>query len=230
LIDDVEDLGIIKVGAEAVLRKVLWRGMYLVEKRRVPKPYRHPELDREVRTSRTVREARVMIRAKEAGVSCPAVIHVDLQNASIYMQYLEGSDLRPLLDSHSIIIPTLVRDIGASLARLHLSGIYHGDVVPSNLMVVGEQVAFIDFGLSGFSQDIEEHAVDLHLFERGVSASHPHIAPLVTRSLKEGYASVAGEERLSEVEAKIAEIRSRARYVERSGLAKAGRRSVAGGL
>ncbi len=215
MIDEVLDQGVIKVGAEAVLRKVVWRGMYLVVKHRAPKPYRHPELDREIRTARTVKEARIMVRAKEVGVPCPAIVHVDLQNASIYMQYIEGVDLRSLLESRDQSVVRLAAETGANLAKLHLAGIYHGDAVPSNVMVASGRTVFIDFGLSGFSQDIEEHAVDLHLFERSVSASSHQIAAKLTGELKKGYAQVAGEERLKILEAKIAEIRSRARYVER---------------
>ncbi|MEM0483054.1 MAG: Kae1-associated kinase Bud32 [Nitrososphaerota archaeon] len=218
LIGEVQDLGLIKIGAEAVLRKVSWLGLTLVEKKRIPKPYRHPKLDREIRTSRTLREARIMIRAKEVGVTCPAIIHVDLEEAAIYMQFIGGVDLRELLSAHHPGLVQVVRGLGSSLARLHAAGIYHGDFVPSNVLVLDDRPVVIDFGLSGFSTDVEEQAVDMHLFERGVAASHPTISKKVVAALKEGYESVAGSLRLREIEERIEEIRARARYVERGAI------------
>ena len=208
----------IKIGAEAVLRKVSWLGLTLVEKKRMPKPYRHPQLDKEIRASRTLKEARIMIRAKEVGVTCPAVIHVDLEGAAIYMQYIDGADLRALLSAQHPILGQVVKMLGSSLARLHVAGIFHGDFVPSNVLVVGERPVLIDFGLSGFSTDVEEQAVDIHLFERGVAASHPSISKNVMEALKAGYESVSGSLRLREIVERIGEIRARARYVERGGL------------
>ncbi len=218
MIGEVQDLGLIKIGAEAVLRKVSWLGLTLVEKKRIPKPYRHPQLDREIRTSRTLREAKIMIRAKEVGVTCPAIIHVDLEGAAIYMQFIDGPDLRALFTDHHPNIGQVVRRLGSSLARLHAAGIYHGDFVPSNVLVVGDRPVLIDFGLSGFSTDVEEQAVDVHLFERGVAASYPSISKKVVEALKEGYEGVAGSLRLREIEERIEEIRARARYVERGAL------------
>jgi TP53 regulating kinase-like protein len=212
---EIQDLGLIKIGAEAVLRKVSWLGLTLVEKKRIPKPYRHPQLDREIRTSRTLREARIMIRAKEVGVTCPAIIHVDLEESAIYMQFIDGPDLRALLSEHHSGLGQVVRRLGSSLARLHMAGIYHGDFVPSNVLVVGDRPILIDFGLSGFSSDVEEQAVDVHLFERGVAASHPSISKNMMEALKAGYEDVAGSSRLREIEERIEEIRARARYVER---------------
>ncbi|MCS7145426.1 MAG: Kae1-associated kinase Bud32 [Nitrososphaerota archaeon] len=213
--DELRDHGVLKIGAEAVLRRVSWRGLMLVEKKRLPKPYRHPQLDSEVRVSRTLKEARVMIRAKEVGVRCPAIIHVDLEGAAIYMQFIEGVDLRELLSTSHPRLPDIVWRLGALLAKLHGADIYHGDFVPSNVLITGGEPVLIDFGLSGSSTDIEEQAVDLHLFERGVSASHPAIAQGMMKELKSGYESVAGSARLRGIEARIAEIRSRARYVKR---------------
>lgn len=217
LIEEMQDLGLLKIGAEAVLRKVYWRGLLLVEKKRLPKPYRHPQLDQDIRTSRTVREARVMMKAKEVGVACPTILHVDPQEAAIYMQFIEGNDLRQLLATDYPRLDAIAWKLGESLANLHSAGIYHGDFVPSNVIVVEDQPILVDFGLSGFSTDVEEFAIDFHLFERGASASYPSITAKLMREFRAGYESVLGTHRLREVEARVAEIRGRARYVERSG-------------
>ncbi|MEM4152225.1 MAG: Kae1-associated kinase Bud32, partial [Nitrososphaerota archaeon] len=65
------------------------------------------------------------------------------------------------------------------------------------------------------SKDVEEQAVDIHLFERSVSASHPSIAGAVMESLRSGYESVVGSSRLRMLMKRVSEIRARARYVER---------------
>lgn len=44
-----------------------------------------------------------------------------------------------------IVIPTLIQ----SLLYLHINGIVHADIKPSNIMLIGNKVIFIDFGLSG---------------------------------------------------------------------------------
>jgi len=213
--EELQDLGVIKVGAEAVLRKVSWRGLILVEKMRVGKPYRHPQLDSEIRRTRTMKEARIMVRAKELGVTCPTIIHVDLERTAIYMQYIGGVDLRELLASGDPRIPRISEILGSLLAALHTGGIFHGDFVPSNILVLDDYPVIIDFGLSGYSHDVEEYAVDLHLFDRGIKASHPSIATSIVEKLMRGYEKVAGRDGLREVLEKIAEIRSRARYVVR---------------
>ncbi|MEM0445100.1 MAG: Kae1-associated kinase Bud32 [Nitrososphaerota archaeon] len=216
MIEETLDQGVIKIGAEAVLRKLCWRGLTIVEKKRLPKPYRHPHLDQEVRSSRTLKEVRVMMRAKEVGVSCPAVLHVDIQEAAIYMQFIEGIELRQLLAAKAPSLGEIAYKLGEALAKLHETDIYHGDFVPSNVIVVGEQPVLVDFGLSGFTSDIEELAIDFHLFERGLAAAHPAITGELMTSFRSGYEGVVGVSRRAEVEARVAEIRSRARYVERS--------------
>jgi len=42
----------------------------------------------------------------------------------------------------------VARDVGASLARLHLLGVRHGDVKPENIVVDGDRASLVDFGLS----------------------------------------------------------------------------------
>ena len=71
-----------------------WNGVKALIKRRVRKMYRHPELDATIRRSRTIHEADIIHRAKEAGVPTPLLYQVDPEGATIVMQYVEGERVR----------------------------------------------------------------------------------------------------------------------------------------
>jgi len=210
-----EELRVLQVGAEAVVRLVRWNGLLLVAKTRVPKPYRRPEVDHQIRTERTEREARIMHRAKRLGVPCPSVVHLELSTSTIYMQYVLGDDLRSVLSRREGDIPSIARALGAYVARLHSAELYHGDLVPSNVIVQRGKPYLIDFGLSGHSPDIEEHAIDYHLLDRSLRSGYPEIADAFMESFRSGYEEVAGPLRTREVLERVEEIRARGRYVER---------------
>ncbi len=208
-------LELVKIGAEAVIYKVIWRGLLLIAKRRVPKPYRHPDLDIEIRRKRTINEARVMHRSKMLGVSCPAIIHVELSTSTIYMQYIEGRDMREILACEPEEALRIATKIGELVGKMHRGGIYHGDVVPSNIMVANGLPVLIDFGLSGFSLEIEEQAIDVHLLERSLKANYPAITDSFMQRFMKGYESIVGIEYARQVYQRVLEIRKRARYVTR---------------
>ncbi|KAK2739972.1 serine/threonine-protein kinase bud32 [Myotisia sp. PD_48] len=89
-------------------------------------------------------------------------------------------------------ICALLRKIGSAVGLLHKTGITHGDLTTSNLMLRGGQgqndngnsniaqrpdltgeIVLIDFGLAGQSFQDEDRAVDLYVLERAFSSSHP---------------------------------------------------------
>ena len=83
----MEGLTLIAKGAEAdLLLDEDWNGVKALVKRRGEKKYRHPELDAEIRRSRTIREASVIHRAKEAGVPTPLIYQVDVGGAAVVME------------------------------------------------------------------------------------------------------------------------------------------------
>jgi len=55
---------------------------------------------------------------------------------------------------------------------LHNEGIIHGDLTTSNMMVSEGEVFLIDFGLSFFSDKVEDKAVDLHLLRQAIESKH----------------------------------------------------------
>lgn len=112
-------------------------------------------------------------------------------------------------------ICTLLRKIGSAVGLLHKTGIIHGDLTTSNLMLrppassvsaetapretdtnnlepgnklpsLDGEIVLIDFGLASQSVQDEDRAVDLYVLERAFASSHPRTEGLFQEVL-EGY-------------------------------------------
>ncbi len=206
---------LIKKGAEAHLSLEDWYGRKVVMKRRIPKTYRIPELDKAIRTQRTLREPQLIHSAKEAGVSTPTIFMVDVADTNIIMEYVEGKQVKQILDDFP---PSerqrLCRNIGFSIGRLHNFGVIHGDLTTSNLILTpAGKLFFVDFGLGEFSTELEIRGVDLHLMKRALQSTHYKYAKECFEAVTEGYAEAVGKEKSKEVLKKIYEIEKRGRYV-----------------
>ena len=196
-------------GAEAELFLTRLQGKKAVCKKRVKKEYRVPELDSRLRVERTKRESRILVRVKEASVPCPTVFHVNLESKQIFMSFVKGDLLRKKIDSIEWgKLKRILKEIGEGLGRMHSAGIAHGDCTTSNIMVsrAGE-VTWIDFGLSSFTQSVEEHATDLLLLKKSLSL--PQFNIVLRAYAKSNRNSPA-------VFARLAEIEKRGRYVVRA--------------
>ncbi len=205
----VEVLG---VGAEAVVARCVWWGLDAVAKVRLPKPYRDPRLDARLRAERTSLEAKLLAEARRLGVPAPTPLHVDLELSILVMDYIPGRRLRELLPSIEGG-EGVFRRLGYYAGLLHARGIVHGDLTTANVLVAGGRLFLIDFGLGGFSNNLEEQGVDVHLMLRSLESTVPSLAPRLYRSFLEGYAEARGAEAAARVESKVAEIRRRGRYV-----------------
>jgi len=148
-------------GAEAVIRKSSVIGIPCVVKNRVAKGYRVPELDRRLRAERTRMEARLLNRAKAAGVPCPTVLEVS--EHALALGFIAGG--RPAMSIGEC------REAGRLLAKLHAADIIHGDFTPANL--ISERgsggLHVIDFGLGFVSGDVEDKAVDVFTMKRALA-------------------------------------------------------------
>ncbi|WP_048148903.1 Kae1-associated kinase Bud32 [Palaeococcus ferrophilus] len=217
---------LIKQGAEAKIylgdfeeyfEANLLPGERVVVKHRIPKRYRIGEIDLKLRKERTVREARVLHRAKAFGVNCPHVYEVNVKDMIIVMEFIEGNRLKEHLES----VPMgerveLCREIGRQVAKLHNAGIVHGDLTTSNMILREGKVYLIDFGLADFDPTLEARGVDLHLLRRAMESTHYRWFEKGFEAVLEGYAEVLGEDARREIEEKLEEIESRGRYRERS--------------
>lgn len=208
---------LLKVGAEAYLYLTDWFNVKAIKKVRVPKKYRDPELDVLIRTSRTMREAKLLTVARSIGVPTPTVFHVDISNSTIIMEYVEGKRLKELLpDLNRSAQERICLKIGELIALLHENGIVHGDLTTSNMILHDSgHIFLIDFGLGEFTYDVEAKGVDLHLMMRTLESTHYNIAKDCFEYIVEGYRRIAGENTSKLVLLKVNEIRSRGRYVRK---------------
>lgn len=206
---------LIKKGAEANLYLTDWHGRKAVLKRRMPKEYRPGELDERIRYYRTVHEPQLMHEAKRTGVATPSIFLVDLKNTTIVMEYIEGKQVKLLLnDISESERQYLCFTIGQSIAKLHGHGLIHGDLTTSNMIMSSEEkVVFVDFGLGERSVELEARGVDLHLMKRALESTHYQFAGRCFESVIEGYESVLHGQELKSVLDKIKEIERRGRYV-----------------
>ncbi|MFQ5758653.1 MAG: Kae1-associated kinase Bud32 [Candidatus Bathyarchaeia archaeon] len=208
---------LIKKGAEASLYLEEWHNHKVIMKRRLPKKYRIPEIDMEIRSQRTVQEPENIHRAKEAGVPTPTIFMVDVAGANIIMEFIDGKQVKQVLDSlSSEERRSLCHYIGGLIGRLHSHGIIHGDLTTSNMILTPDgKVVFVDFGLSELSTELEARGVDLHLMKRAFQSTHYKYAKESFEAVIEGYAEVMGEELTEDMLRKIREIEARGRYISR---------------
>ncbi|MFC5971914.1 bifunctional N(6)-L-threonylcarbamoyladenine synthase/serine/threonine protein kinase [Halomarina salina] len=199
----------------------------VVEKSRNPKTYRHPSLDARLRRERTRAEARLLHDARKLGVSTPVVRDVDPRDAAITMERVGGTDLAGRLD------PAHVASVGRHLATLHDAGLVHGDPTTRNVRVpaadgagptdgtgaedgthpdggTGERTWLVDFGLGYHSDDAEDYAMDLHVFEGSVVGTADEPAPLLD-AFETAYREAGGDAGEA-VLAQLRDVEGRGRY------------------
>ncbi len=184
-------------GAEATVSI----GPERVTKRRTPKSYRHPSLDATLRKERTTLEARLTSDARRAGVPTPVVYDIDLAESAIEFEHVGHGDLRDELTADR------VRDVGRHLGTLHRTGIVHGDPTTRNLRCAADRTYVIDFGLGYYSDDVEDYAMDLHVFSQSLAGT-ANDAEELQRAFEAAY-EAAGDAAVLD---QLREIEGRGRY------------------
>jgi TP53 regulating kinase-like protein len=216
-------MALIKKGAEAnIYLEDFARALHIVGqgkvivKSRVRKRYRIPEIDERLRSSRTALESKLLSDARRAGVPTPVIYEVDLSEMRIVMEFIEGKQVKQVLEKIGPkAVEKLCETIGRQVARLHSSGIVHGDLTTSNMILTRKgKVYFVDFGLGEYSRSTEERGVDLHLLKRALQSIHFRITDRAYRAVLSGYRKEFGKE-AEEVVRRAEEIERRGRYVQR---------------
>jgi len=179
-------------GAEARVERKRFLGKNVVLKERFARSYRIEGIDRKVRVERTRMEAKLLHKAKLAGVNAPVVFSV-YENA-ILESFIEGK--RP-----ERMTPKLAEEFGRILAKLHANDIIHGDFTPANIIKKGKKLYVIDFGLGFISNRIEDKADDVFAMLRAIKGFEKDFA--------KGYSEY---EKSEAVLKRVEEIRKRARY------------------
>jgi len=214
--DTVAEQTLFKKGAEASLYLADWHGRKVVVKVRIPKKYRPEALDEQIRSYRTVHEPQLIHEAKAAGVPTPLIYMVNVAEASITMEYVEGQQIKQLLNK----VPLekrqeLCMSIGELIGKLHSRGLIHGDLTTSNMILSPEgKIFFVDFGLGEKNSELEARGVDLHLMKRALQSTHYLFWEECFKGVLSGYSSVLGSDAAEKVYEKIKEIERRGRYVE----------------
>jgi TP53 regulating kinase-like protein len=213
--DKVASQKLLKKGAEASLFLASWHGRRVIVKARFPKKYRLAELDAKIRGYRTAHEPQLMHEAKKAGVPTPTIFLVDMKNAAITMEFVEGKQVKQLLAKVSKKErQELCVKIGELIGKMHKHGVIHGDLTTSNMILSGEDKIFlVDFGLGEKNTELEARGVDLHLMKRALQSTHYQFAEECFRNVMTGYSAVLGGADAEKVFEKIREIERRGRYV-----------------
>ncbi len=212
---------IIHKGAEASLFYGIWLDKEVIFKYRIPKEYRTEELDKKIRTARTLNEARALIKVKSYGVNVPQVYEIDAVNSIIVMKYINGKKLKNIMKSlDNTKKQKYFSLIGKYIAVLHQNGHIHGDITTSNVIITSNEKLFlVDFGLHEYSDTIEDKSVDLHLLKRVLISSHGNDFNLCFNAFLQGYISEYGNYSLDEcnqIIRNIEVIETRGRYVKKS--------------
>jgi len=201
---------LIAKGAEAEILTASFLGRDAIVKVRVPKRYRAAELDSELRSYRTRNEARLMKEARKAGVRTPVIYSIDLKESSIVMEMVKGVKVKEKLDNDPASAEEICRMIGRTVADLHNSGICHGDLTTSNMILTEDhRICLIDLSMGRTKAELEDMGVDMRLLERAFTSAHPDLEAAFSE-LMATYLKIKKEpEKLLK---KIEEIKNRGRY------------------
>ncbi len=196
---------LIRKGAEANL----YRDGDKLLKQRIAKGYRAPSLDERIRKSRTKSEAKLLQKARDAGVFAPKVLRTEKFDLTI--DYIDGPRVKDELDKKNF--KGICEKIGKAIGTMHSSDIIHGDLTTSNMILYGGHVYFIDFGLGFISPSVEDKAVDLHLISEALESTHHEIATEAFETVLNGYKKTYAKAK--EVVKRMMVVESRGRYVKR---------------
>lgn len=176
---------LIAQGAEAKL----FKDNAAIIKERLAKAYRHPELDEALRQFRTRREAKVLQKLEELRFPAPHLREFSDKRMSMVMDFVPGETLKEVLKQKEDDFQHLAKEVGERIGKLHRADIIHNDLTTSNMIrhQETEEVNFIDFGLSFFSEKAEDKAVDLFLLDRALETTHADLYPELFEQVLEGY-------------------------------------------
>ncbi|EDO07990.2 hypothetical protein BBOV_III004260 [Babesia bovis T2Bo] len=159
---------LIAQGAEARVSSINYMGKKAVLKTRLPKKYRHTELDNILTNRRIVAECRAVARLRRHGVYVPLIYLVDINHRHIVYEYIKGETVLQVLKGNDEELKNdVLRKVGIILAKMHEVNVVHGDLTTRNMLRTEDgDICIIDFGLSYVSTLEEDKGVDLYVLER----------------------------------------------------------------
>jgi Kae1-associated kinase Bud32 len=187
-----------------------WHGRAAVEKVRLPKAYRHERLDDEIRRARIRTEARLMAEARRLGISVPILYDVDLARHRLVMEYVDGPQVKEVLQKRLADPAPVARAVGRLAGTLHANGIVHGDLTTSNMLWRDGRIHAIDLSMGEKTDSVESQGVDLRLLKEAWTSAHFDLQGLFESEVLAAYREAhAGADAAI---AKLAEIEERGRY------------------
>eukprot|EP01053_Blabericola_migrator_P002374 Blabericola_migrator_1__2373@NODE_1665_length_4054_cov_138_103085_g1082_i0_p2_GENE_NODE_1665_length_4054_cov_138_103085_g1082_i0NODE_1665_length_4054_cov_138_103085_g1082_i0_p2_ORF_typecomplete_len227_score42_41Kdo/PF06293_14/2e36RIO1/PF01163_22/1e17Pkinase/PF00069_25/2_6e13Pkinase_Tyr/PF07714_17/2_5e09WaaY/PF06176_11/3_9e08APH/PF01636_23/9_9e08Pkinase_fungal/PF17667_1/1_1e05EcKinase/PF02958_20/3_2e05Choline_kinase/PF01633_20/0_00059Choline_kinase/PF01633_20/7_1e02Fructosamin_kin/PF03881_14/4_5e len=186
-------------GAESKVYSGTFLGLDAVCKERFSKKYRHPALDEQLTKTRVRAEVRNLQKCKVAGIDCPAVLAVRPTQGVVCLERIKGDTLASYLrrravgkltESEESLFSELPTKLGVLLSKLHEAKIVHGDLTTCNIMLREgtDSIVLIDFGLAQTTEDLEDRAVDLYVFERAMESTHAECAAEFNKKVFKAYA------------------------------------------
>ena len=179
------------------------------------KSYRIKEIDDKIRRMRTKSEAKLISDIKSCGVKSPVLYDVNLDDKSILMEEVHGNLLKNVMDDLSADERfNLAKVIGHNIGLMHNNDIIHGDITSSNMIIDDNgDFVFIDFGLGGYSDLIEDKATDLLVLKKSFQSIDYDIASETFEWIIDGYINTYSDDlSKNEIKNKIKDIESRGRY------------------
>ena len=151
--------------------------------------------------------------ARSLGVRTPAIYATNLDDYTILMDYIDGTQFKQLVNTlPENQLQEICMKFGQSIALLHKGDVVHGDPTTSNLIIDSDsRVWMIDFGLSEMNATVEMKGVDLHLIYRALETTHWDLQESMLRATIKGYSKTLGNES-KDILSRMEEIRERGRY------------------
>jgi Kae1-associated kinase Bud32 len=149
----------------------------------------------------------MLSNAKETGVRTPFIYFVDPVSAEIVMEFIEGINAKEKMDEN------LALQMGRYAGLLHINNLIHNDLTTSNFInSKNNQLVLLDFGLSFFSERLEDKAVDIRLVKEVFSSFYACISDLIFSRFLLGYSSIISQKDIRATLRIVHEIEQRGRY------------------
>lgn len=218
-----KDEGLLHLGAEAEVRSGIWLGISAVKKKRLPRTWRHPDLDRTLTRRRLDAECRAMRRLSTCDIQIPSILQLDRATHTLVMSRLPGRPLIELLREGVDEVENMLSKVGMMIRQMHRQGVVHGDLSTNNILWDKDTPALVDLGLSRLTTEIEHFGIDLHVLQEILSGSHPEYEDAMS-AVESGYLAfdeIAGPTpntsggalpSAEQVIKRLEDIRSRVRY------------------
>ena len=182
-------------GAESIIEIVNDK---ILQKTRLEKKYRHPQLDVKLRKFRCKREFKILLKLQELKINVPKPYEISKNKTDFTFEFLKGEILKNCLNEE------LLKKAFNQIIKMHKAGIIHGDLTTLNMINKNKEIYLIDFGLSKFSSNIEEKGVDLNLFFNCIKNEHNEFYSLKDKLIQKYSKEIDNEKevikRLEEIE------------------------------